>query len=99
MDHGALPPPFLIGQTYCDRQGEYTVIAAHEDRLTIERADGRRTVENAALKARIHRNVVAERDVVLRDADRPRQRKRHEPTGRRKPLINRILLPEADGPA
>jgi hypothetical protein len=97
MDDGKLPPPFLIGHTYCDREGEYTVIATDEDQITIERPDGRRTVADAALKARIHRNVVTERDTVLTSDRRFRQRKRREPTRRRKQLMERILLLEKDG--
>ena len=59
MNDGNLPPPFVVGQKYCDREGEYTVIATDQDRITIERPDGRRTIADAALKARIHRNVIA----------------------------------------
>jgi hypothetical protein len=66
MNDGKLPPPFVIGEKYWDREGEYTVTNTDEGHITIERPDGRRTVADAALKARIHRNVVMERDADRR---------------------------------
>jgi hypothetical protein len=96
MSDGNLPPPFVVGQNYRDREGEYTVIATDRDRVTIERPDGRRTIENAALKARIHRNVIVERDAGVESGRAHRSRKWGEPTRRRKELMDRILQLEAD---
>ncbi len=48
-----LLPPFIVGETYLDRDGEYKVIAVAGDKLTIERADGSRAVQDVSLKARI----------------------------------------------
>ena len=96
MSDGKLPPPVVVGQRYCDREGEYTVIATDQDRVTIERLDGRRTIGDAALKARIHRNVVMERDAEVGSGRAYRSRKRREPTRRRKELMERILQLEAD---
>jgi hypothetical protein len=98
MNDGKLPPPFLVGQSYCDREGEYTVIAIDQDRIAIQRPDGRRTMEDAAMKARIHRNVVMDRHAGVESGARAdRSRRRGEPTGRRKELMDRILQLEADG--
>lgn len=55
-----LPPPFVVGDTYLDRDGEYVVIAATGDRVTFQREDGRQFEADAAVKARIHRNLLAE---------------------------------------
>jgi hypothetical protein len=97
MKDGTLPPPFIVGQKYYDRDGEYTVTAIDEDRITIERPDGRRTIADAALKARIHRNVLVERDVDT-GGDRAHQsRRRRSPSRRERGLIERILQLEADG--
>src|SRR3982750_1141874 len=92
-----LPPPFVVGQTYCDREGEYTVIATDENHVTIEWADGRRVTADATLKARIHRNMAAERDAPPAGRSRCRSRVRREPTARRKQLMEQILRLEADG--
>jgi len=97
MSTGAFPPPFAIGQTYWDRQGEYTVVGTDENTVTIKRADGRHVVADAVLKARIHRNVVTERDVDLGRDRAFGSRTRRETTGRRKELMERILSLEADG--
>jgi hypothetical protein len=96
MNDGNLPPPFVVGQKYCDREGEYTVIAIDQTRVTIERTDGRRTIADAALKARIHRNVLTEQHAGVESGGAHRRRKRGEPTKRRQELINRILQLEAD---
>jgi hypothetical protein len=97
MDDGQLPPPFLVGQNYLDREGEYTVISTEGDRITIERPDGRRTIQDAILKSQIHRNIVIERDAGLTSARTLRKAKRPEPSRRRKVLIERILQMEEDG--
>ena len=97
MTNGNPPPPFVVGQTYCDREGEYTVVLIEEDRITIERPDGRRATADAALKARIHRNVITERDAVAESSRVRPGRKRREPTKRRQELIEKILQLEADG--
>jgi len=91
-----LPPPFVVGQTYRDRQGEYTVIRTDENCVVIERADGRRDTADATLKARIHRNMATESaDVGSRGIHRGRTRL--QVTGRRKQLMLCILRIEADG--
>jgi hypothetical protein len=93
----SLPPPFIVGHKYYDRDGEYTVAAIDEDRITIERSNGRRTVADAVLKARIHRNVLMERDAD-RGTDRAnRSKRRRDPSRREKGLIDKILQLEADG--
>jgi hypothetical protein len=97
MNDVKLPPPFVVGQTYFDRQGVYTVRATDEEQVTIERPDGRRTIQHAALKAQIHRNVVMERDADLGSARGYSNRTRPEPTRRRKALMEKILQLEADG--
>ena len=91
------PPPFVVGQTYLDRQGEYTVIAVNDDRVTIDRPDGRRTTEDATFKARVHRNIVIERVDDLGSGRAFRIGKRREPAERREVLMERILQLEEDG--
>ena len=65
----SLPPPFVIGHTYFDRNGEYTVVSIVGDDLTIERADESRAVHGLQIKARVHRNVVADRRNVVTGLD------------------------------
>ena len=96
MNDGNRPPLFVVGEKYSDREGEYTVIALDQDRVTIERPDGRRTIADAALKARIHRNVTMDRDAGVESGRVHRSRRKGEPTGRRKALMDRILQLEAD---
>jgi hypothetical protein len=55
-----LPPPFMVGETYLDRQGEYVVVAVTGGRITLRREDGRQVEADASVKARIHRNLLAE---------------------------------------
>jgi len=100
MNDGQLPPPFIVGQKYFDRNGEYTVTATDGHRITAERADGRRTVEDVATKAQIHRNIMMDRRAALGSdsvSGGTRRRERHEPTGRRRELMAKILQFEADG--
>lgn len=97
MNDATLPPPFVVGQTYFDRNGEYTVTATVEHQVAIERPDGRRTIEDAALKAQIHRNVVMERDPDLWTDRASRSKKRKKPTRRTQRMMDRILQLEADG--
>src|SRR5215204_769621 len=90
------PPPFVVGQKYLDRLGDYTVTAVTDEKVTIERPDGRSTIEDATFKARIHRNIVMERGDV--DRDRAfRNGTRREPAERREVLMERILQLEEDG--
>jgi hypothetical protein len=91
------PPPFVVGNKYGDREGEYTVIATDENQVTIERSDGRRATADVTLKARIHRNLVVDRDASPVTGGVYRGKKRGEPTGRRKNLMEEILQFEADG--
>jgi hypothetical protein len=97
MSEDQLPPPFIVGRKYFDRDGEYTVTATAGDNVTIERPDGRRAIQNGALKAQIHRNILTEQ-VSAHEASRAHaSRKRREPTKRRKDLLEMILQLEADG--
>ena len=93
----SFPPPFVIGQEYLDRIGKYIVIALDGDQLTIERPDGRRAVQDASTKARIHQAIVTERNAVPATASGSRTRARDLPRGRRRALIDNILEIEADG--
>jgi hypothetical protein len=97
VDDGKLPPPFVVGQKYFDREGEYTVTAADADHVAIERPDGRQMIAEVALKARIHRNVVQERDANPGSGRAYRSGKRREPGSRRNELMEKILQLEADG--
>lgn len=97
MNDGQLPPPFVVGQKYFDRNGEYTVTATDNDHVTIERPDGRRTIEDARLKAQIHRNVTMERGAAVGTHHASRGKKRKKPTRRTQRMMDRILHLEADG--
>jgi len=97
MNDGKLPPPFVVGQKYFDRNGEYTVAATVEHQVAIQRPDGRRTIEDAALKAQIHRNVVMERDAALGTDRASHSKRRKRPTRRTQRMMDRILQLEADG--
>ena len=55
------------------------------------------TIEDAALKAQIHRNVVMERDADLGTDRASRSKKRKKPTRRTQRMMDRILQLEADG--
>ena len=91
------PPPFVVGQKSSDRLGDYTVTAVTDEKVTIDRPDGRSTIEDATFKARIHRNIVMERGGDL-DRDRAfRNGTRREPAERREVLMERILQLEEDG--
>jgi hypothetical protein len=96
MNDSTSPSPFVVGEKYWDRDGEYTVVAIDRDQVTIEREDGRRTTANGALKARIHRYVVMERVAPVQNLQR-RQKRRGGASKRTKGLIERILQLEADG--
>ena len=97
MNGDQLSPAFVVGQKYFDRNGEYTVTAMDGHQVAIERPDGRRTIEDAALKAQIHRNVVMERDPDLWTDRASRSKKRKKPTRRTQRMMDRILQLEADG--
>lgn len=90
-----LLPPFIVGETYLDRDGEYKVIAVAGDKLTIERADGSRAVQDVALKARIHRGVLA--DLNQNSGGAPVKQDRHGLTIERDRMITLLLQFEADG--
>jgi hypothetical protein len=60
-----LPPPFIVGETYSDRLGDYRVISLGGNRLVLEYADGRRSEGTVEQKALIYRNI-------LRDQNNPR---------------------------
>lgn len=53
------PLPFVIGETYLDRQGEYVVTDVQGDEIRFKRPDGSEQTADATLKARIHNNVLA----------------------------------------
>jgi hypothetical protein len=55
-----LPPPFVVGHTYLDRDGEYTEIAVNANKAIFERPNGTRSSGNVEMKARIHRNILSE---------------------------------------
>ena len=97
MNDGQLPPPFVVGRKYFDRDGEYTVVSTDANQVTIERSDGRRTTAEAGMKARIHRNVVIDISAGFGSHPAYSGRGRRETTGRRQELIERILELEVDG--
>jgi hypothetical protein len=97
MSDDMLPPPFVVGQKYFDRTGEYLVTATDEHKVTIERTDGHRTIEDVAIKARIHRNVLMERHTHVTGDPTHSTMKRRKPTKRRQHLMEKILQLEADG--
>ena len=68
-----LPPPFLIGESYIDRDGIYTVVDVQGSRVLVERPSGERMLADATVKARIHRNIVTEGEHPNR-ASRPARR-------------------------
>ena len=82
------PTPFEVGQTYADRDGDYTVISIDGDQITIEYVDGRRKTQDAKLKAQIHRSVMVSR--------RPAKLTTRSATGIRRQMILEILAFEAD---
>jgi len=92
MTDPPLPPPFVVGATYRDRESAYTVIAVEGSTVTIERPDGRRVVSDRQIKARIYCNLVSEQTAAP-----ARRRTRRAPTRREGRLIDRILAIEADG--
>jgi hypothetical protein len=76
-----LPPHFIVGETYVDRDGDYTVISIVGDRLIFERANGVRSEGDAILKARIHQNILSERGI--RDSRNSLQNRRVSFSGNR----------------
>lgn len=56
--------PFVIGERYSDRRGEYRVIEIKEKVMTIEYEDGARAENNIDVKERIYRNILAEHKVL-----------------------------------
>jgi hypothetical protein len=57
-----LPPPFIVGETYSDRLGDYRVISLEGNRLVLEYADGRRSEGTVEQKALIYRNILREQN-------------------------------------
>ncbi|MDQ2777191.1 MAG: hypothetical protein M3Y57_20075 [Acidobacteriota bacterium] len=55
-----LPPPFVIGETYVDRESEYVVTAVDGEDIEFVRPDGTNGRNNARIKATIHRNMITE---------------------------------------
>lgn len=52
--------PFIIGEMYADRRGEYTVVGIEGRRITIQYRDGTRVEGDIEIKARIYGNILAE---------------------------------------
>jgi len=57
-----LPPPFIVGETYSDRLGDYRVISLEGNRLVFEYTDGRRSEGTIEQKALIYRNILLEKN-------------------------------------
>lgn len=58
-----LPPPFIVGETYEDEIGEYTVASIEGSRMTIRRNNGElQHSDNISLKAEIYKRRVRERE-------------------------------------
>ncbi|MGB2624327.1 MAG: hypothetical protein WA857_04055 [Candidatus Acidiferrum sp.] len=56
------PPPFIVGSTYEDERGKYTVLSVEGARMTFERPDGSKNhTADIPLKARIHKRILSER--------------------------------------
>jgi hypothetical protein len=56
------PPPFIVGATYEDELGKYTVLSVEGALMTFERPDGsKKHTTDIPLKARIHKRILAER--------------------------------------
>jgi hypothetical protein len=52
--------PFIVGETYLDRRGEYEVRRVDGSRMTIRYADGKEETADVAIKARIYQNILSE---------------------------------------
>jgi hypothetical protein len=52
--------PFIIGEMYADRRGEYIVVEIEGRQITIQYANGTRAVGDIEIKARIYGNILAE---------------------------------------
>lgn len=61
MSEPRQPPPFIVGETYVDRVGEYKVISQQGNRLNFEYTDGNRAEGSVEQKALIHRNILLEK--------------------------------------
>jgi hypothetical protein len=53
--------PFVIGEIYTDRLGEYKVVSLNGDRMVIEYADGTRKEATTKVKADIYSNIQLEK--------------------------------------
>lgn len=53
--------PFIIGDTYADRIGEYKVVSLEGNRIVFEYGDGRRLEGDAKQKALIYGNILLEK--------------------------------------
>lgn len=56
--------PFIVGERYSDRLGEYTVVGIEGARIRIEYDNGTQTDGAIEVKARIYRNILAEQKVL-----------------------------------
>ena len=91
-----LPAPFVVGERYLDRNGEYVVVAVSGSQVTVEHADGRRSVGDVVIKARIHRGVLEDSQLEALRVQ-PGKHRRGGSTVKRERLILEILRLEADG--
>ncbi len=55
-----LPPPFIVGETYLDRDGEYLVTDIFGNDIEIQRPNGKRLKQDGRTKANIHRSILAD---------------------------------------
>jgi hypothetical protein len=70
MTSRLLPPPFMIGETYRDRIGEYIVTSTDGEYVHFDRPDGRKGREKARTKADIYRNIMIETNTRLASRQR-----------------------------
>src|SRR5882762_10179489 len=54
--------PFVVGETYADRRGEYKVISLEGKRVELEYKDGTRSIGDVEIKARIQQNILLEQN-------------------------------------
>jgi hypothetical protein len=52
--------PFIVGEKYLDRRGEYEVRRLEASKMTIRYADGKEETADTAIKARIYQNILSE---------------------------------------
>lgn len=55
-----LAHPFIVGERYTDRRGDYVVTKIDGDRMTIEYDNGTKATHDIRIKAQIYKNILAE---------------------------------------